>query len=236
MNETINKELENLQNELATLDTAVKQISKAEKLSTEIVKAIEGLNKKYQESFDKIFAETQKLFEKNNSENEKKITVLITDYQKRTQESKAIFDKIHSENTNIAQTNAAEIEKLIEWHNDQLQKVDSMLESYIELAESTSKLADKLDNIFFEEQFNKLAANLSEINIEVRTVKEIANDTVKKETLDLLQKRLRRNNRKVNFTMYLMIATFVIVAIMAYQFAVLKYFPEHNFLEQILKK
>lgn len=236
MNETINKELENLQNELATLDTAVKQISKAEKLSSEIVKAIESLNKKYQESFDKIFAETQKLFEKNSTENEKKITVLITDYQRRTQESKAIFDKIQTENTTIAQTNAAEIENLIESHKIQLQKVDSMLESYIELAESTSKLADKIDNIYFEQQFNKLSANLSEINIEVRTVKEIATDTVKKETLDLLQKRLRRNNRKVNFTMYLMIATFVIVALMAYQFAVIKYFPESNFLEQILTK
>lgn len=236
MNEKINKELANLQNELAILDNAVKQISKAEKLSTEVIKSVEGLNQKYKESFDKIFIETQTYFKKNTTENEKEITVLINDYKKRTEESKKTLDKIQSDNSKNLIKSSNDIVKLIDSHKTQLNKVDSLLESYIDLAKSTAKLSDKLDVVDITEQFNKLSANLSEINVEVRTVKEIVMDTVKTETLALLQKRLRRNNRKVNFTMYLMIVSFIIVALMAYQFAVIKYFPEYNFLEKIITK
>ncbi len=236
MNEKINKELANLQNELQTLDNAVKQISKAEKISADIIKAITGLNEKYKQSFDKIFTETQTFFEKKNKESEKQITVVINDYKKQTEETKKVFDNLKAENIKNQQENGIEIVKLIDSHKIQLTKVDTLLESYVDLAKSTSKLSDKIDAVDFSGQFNKLAVNISELNIEIRTVKEIVVDTVKNETLSLLQKRLRRNNRKVNFTMYLMIASFAVLAIMAYQYAVTVYFPEHNLLKQILSE
>jgi len=236
MSEKINIELANLQNELQTLDNAVKQISKAEKISADIIKAITGLNEKYKQSFENIFKETQTFFENKNKESEKQITVVINDYKKQTEETKKVYEDLKVENVKNQQENGIEIIKLIDSHKIQLTKVDTLLESYVDLAKSTSKLSDKIDAVDFSEQFNKLAVNISELNIEIRTVKEIVVDTVKTETLSLLQKRLRRNNRKVNFTMYLMIASFAVLALMVYQYAVTVYFPEHNLLKQILSE
>ncbi len=59
MKEKIASDLLKLEKELSTLDVAVKQISKAEKLSTETVNAIKKLQKKFGEGIEKIAKHTE---------------------------------------------------------------------------------------------------------------------------------------------------------------------------------
>lgn len=235
MNEIINNELAKLQNELSTLGTAVSKIDQAEKLSTEVVKSVQELHGKYKESFDLLEKETKKYYKDNLNDTNKKVSEIIDEIKKQSENSKKTLEDLQSQILKSDKKNTEEVNKLIESHKIQIEKVENLLKSYLDLANSTALLTDKINKIDFARKFDKLYANMSELNIEIRTVKEIALDTAKNETLDFLQKRLKKNNRKTNFVMFLTILSFLAIIFMAYQFVVLKYFPDYDYLKEFLK-
>lgn len=248
MKEKINQELVKLEKELSSLDNAVSQIRKAEKISTEVIDAVKKLHTKYTESIEKINSNTETHLNESVKKTEEKILETI-DFQKQQaenifqkqkdqiEESRKIITELKNEITHtgektnteiqiIIDNNKTEIKTLTEIHYKQINEVNSLLKNYLDLADSANKLSESIEQVNFPQRLDKITVNIGDINKEIRNI--LANIKILSEddSIEILQKRVRKNNRKINFTILMVILIFLILIFLGYEIIFLKYFPK----------
>ncbi len=247
MKEKINQELVKLEKELSSLNSAVSQIRKAEKISTEVIDAVKKLHTKYTESLEKVNTNTESHLNESVKKTEEKILETI-DFQKeqaknifgnqktQIEESKKLITDLRNEIISSGKKNNDEVQKIIEdnktqvktltdTHHKQIDEINSLLNNYLNLADSTNKLSDKIEEVNFPQRLDKISVNIGDINNEIRNILGHIRDLSEDDSIEVLQKKVRKNNRKINFTIFMVIITFIILLFLGYEIIFLKYFP-----------
>ncbi|MBQ5451842.1 MAG: hypothetical protein IIU03_05425 [Bacteroidales bacterium] len=159
MKELINNELLQLQNELESLKSASEMISEAGKASDAVIEEAKTIHKEFAGNLDKLTSLYQKYIDQINTETSQKIASVASTAENSVK-------NLVSEQSSVLKNNAEEALKKIELvkssYLNQAEKTDQLLNSYLELAQSTTELKDKIGAVDFPARFEKLSVLLSE--------------------------------------------------------------------------
>ena len=241
MKEKINQELSRLQKELAKLESAVAQIEKAEKISTSVIEAVNGVQKSYAENLTTVQKSVDKYLQDSAKQAEEKIKHVLNIQLKQAEESKKVIKDLNAEIKKAESGSQAGITKLVDKttkdiagltksHNEQIEKVNLLLQDYLELASSTAQLSDKIDDVNFPVRLDKIITNVGEMNKEIRNIQADVKRIAEDNTIETLQKKVKKNNRKINFTIIVAIIILLVVLFIGYDLVFVKYFPNLNFM------
>lgn len=240
MKEKINQELSRLQKELSKLESAVAQIEKAEKISTSVIDAVKEVQKNYADHLTSVQKSTDKYLKDSAKQAEEKIKHVLNIQLKQTEETKKTITALQAEIKKAESGSQAGISKLIDKttkdisaltksHNEQIEKVNLLLKDYLELASSTAQLSDKIDEVNFPVRLDKIMTNTGEINKEIRNIQADVKRISEDETITNLQKKVTKNNRKINFTIFTAIIILLVMLFVAYDLVIIKHFPNLDF-------
>jgi len=182
MNEKINNELVKIQDELSALDTAVKQIEKAESVASNVIKTISELQGKYSNHLDFIQKQVDEILSKNSSKADTLVQDLSDKYTKQLEEVSEIFEDYHKKTVTTQNQNNELIKKTINKtdsqiyqlsssHNKQIEEVHGLLANYLDLAQSTATLTDEVQQINFPKRLGNLenaAKQLNQVQVQLR--------------------------------------------------------------------
>lgn len=233
MNEKINKELVKIQDELSALDTAVKQINKAESIASSVIKTIGELQGKYAGHLDFV----QKRVDESINHSTEKVDGLVTDlsdkYTKQLEEVSGVFEKFHKKTVSTQNENNTLIKKTLEKtdsqiyqisssHNKQIEEVQSLLNNYLDLAQSAATLTEEVKDINFPTRLGNLenaAKQLNQVQVQLKDdfqSYELTNEKILRNT--------KRSKRRITVTMIFVILSFVAILGIGLD-VLLKYFP-----------
>ncbi|MBQ3656973.1 MAG: hypothetical protein II956_09050 [Bacteroidales bacterium] len=159
MKELINNELLQLQNELESLKSASEMISQAGKASDAVIEEAKTIHKEFAGNLDKLTLLYQQYIDQINAQTSKSVSEVSSTAQNSVK-------NLVSEQSALLKSNAEESLKKIELvkstYLNQTAKTDQLLNSYLELAQSTTELKDKISAVDFPARFEKLNALLSQ--------------------------------------------------------------------------
>jgi len=231
MNENILAELTKLQDELGMLDSAVKQIDKAAQISSEVVNAIKTVETKYAEHLDQILSQYSEYLNSTYKHVEENINVLLTSHKNQLEQlSKNISDlqisinEKQNENNSLVQQSQSKAEQTVgdlsAAMNSQIQDINSVLNSYLELAKSTSLLSDKIENVDFPSRFDKSEIMLGNTYQEIASIKDVMKNMYA--NYDLQSALIHKQNGRISFLMFMVVFFFIL----AMGFGIIvKFFP-----------
>lgn len=164
MRELIDKELLQLQKDLENLQSAAEMISQAGTASDCVIKEAKNIHQEFSKNMEKLTNIYQQYIQQINEKSEKKQDEMGNTINKL---AKASEEKL-SEQANLLKNNAQEalskIELVKSVYLKQTEKTDSLLNSYLELAQSTTELKDKISGIDFPARLDKMASEVKEIS------------------------------------------------------------------------
>jgi vacuolar-type H+-ATPase subunit H len=159
MKELINNELLQLQNELESLKSASEMISEAGKASDAVIEEAKTIHKEFAGNLDKLTSLYQKYIDQISTETSQKVGSVASTAENSVK-------NLVSEQSALLKSNAEESLKKIELvkstYLNQTAKTDQLLNSYLELAQSTTELKNKISAVDFPARLEKLNALLSE--------------------------------------------------------------------------
>lgn len=159
MKELINNELLQLQNELESLKSASEMISEAGKASDAVIEEAKTIHKEFAGNLDKLTSLYQKYIDQISTETSQKVGSVASTAENSVK-------NLVSEQAALLKSNAEESLKKIELvkstYLNQTAKTDQLLNSYLELAQSTTELKNKISAVDFPARLEKLNALLSE--------------------------------------------------------------------------
>lgn len=159
MKELINNELLQLQNELESLKSASEMISEAGKASDAVIEEAKTIHKEFAGNLDKLTSLYQKYIDQIITETSQKVGSVASTAENSVK-------NLVSEQSALLKSNAEESLKKIELvkstYLNQTAKTDQLLNSYLELAQSTTELKNKISAVDFPARLEKLNALLSE--------------------------------------------------------------------------
>jgi len=249
MNEKINKELVKIQDELSALDTAVKQIEKAETIASGVIKSIDQLQGKYsnhleflqkqvselivknEKQLEKLFENVKEQSEEGEKQSNERLNELSDNLKKQAEEISDTFSQYHKKTVATQNENNALIKKTLEKtdsqiyqisasHNKQIDDVNELIKKYLDLAQSTAELNEEIKQIDFPVRLKNLESAAIQLN---KVQVELNNDIGEKN--EVIIKKLKKQNRKASTTMIFSILIFVMAAGIGLD-VLLKYFPD----------
>ena len=159
MKELINNELLQLQNELESLKSASEMISEAGKASDAVIEEAKTIHKEFAGNLDKLTSLYQKYIDQISTETSQKVGSVASTAENSVK-------NLVSEQSALLKSNAEESLKKIELvkstYLNQTAKTDQLLNSYLELVQSTTELKNKISAVDFPARLEKLNALLSE--------------------------------------------------------------------------
>lgn len=233
MNDKINNELIKIQDELSALDSAVKQIHKAELVANSVIKTINELQGKYSNHLDYIQKQVDGILNETNSHSEQLINDLSEKYTRQLQEVSEIFEDYHKKTVSTQNENNDLIKKTLDKtdsqiyqisasHNKQIDEVQTLLQNYLELAQSTATLTEEVQKINFPKRLGSLesaAVQLNQVQVQLK------DDFQAFETKsDEILKNTKKSRRRITTTMIMVGLGLIIVAGIGVD-VLLKYFP-----------
>ena len=233
MNEKINNELIKIQDELSALDTAVKQIEKAESVATSVIKTINELQGKYSNHLDFIQKQVDGILSQSTSQADSLVKDLSEKYTKQLEEVSEIFEDFHKKTVTAQNQNNdlikrtldktdSQIYQISSSHNKQIEEVHTLLQNYLELAQSTATLTTEVQKINFPVRLGNLenaAKQLNQVQVQLKDDFQ----TFENKSDEIL-KNSRKSRRRITTTMILVIIGLVIVGGIGMD-VLLKYFP-----------
>ena len=234
MNDKINNELVKIQDELSALDTAVKQIEKAETVASGVIKSIKELQGKYNNHLDFIQKQVSELLAKNETQSEDRLIELSENYKKQAEEISNIFSEYHkktvatqNENNDILKRTLSktdsQIYQLSASHNKQIEDVNVLIKKYMDLAQSTAVLNEDIIKIDFPVRLKNLESAAKQLNsVQVELNNDFQSIDAKSEEI---LKKVKKQNRKSTTIMIFTILIFIIAAGIGLD-VLLKYFPD----------
>ncbi len=232
MKEKINHELIKLQQELSKIQSAASQLSKAEKASSDVINAVNELQAKYDKSLNKILTLTEEYLKKNNNDTQKSLENILNPHKAELEAASKAILELEKTIKKSEQKSSDALNKLAVGHKQQIDSVNKILRNYLDLAASTAKLSDKIDTVDFPEYLTRISTNISEIGGEITTLR--TNLSLVNPVIETLEKRIKRNNKKINFAMTVGILAFIVLLFVAYQTVLIRYFPEAHVLKEFL--
>ncbi len=234
MNEKINNELIKIQDELSALDSAVKQIEKAESIASSVIKTITELQGKYSNHLDFIQKQVDSILTQSSGQAQSLVNDLSEKYTKQLQEVSGIFEDYHKKTVVAQNQNNDLIKRTLDKtdsqiyqigasHNKQIEEVQTLLQNYLELAQSTAKLTEEVQKINFPKRLGNLenaAIQLNQVQVQLKTdfqSFEAKNEIIRKNTVSI--------NKKSTITMIGVILIFAIVTAIGADL-LFKVFPE----------
>jgi len=225
MNTNINAELIKLQEELSTLDSAIKHIAKAEKISSEVVQAVKAIQAQYGEQLNFIMNQyseylkhtsehTEKNIDQLNAANSRVIEEITRVLDKYSYQTNAINSLITSYQKSVEQAerqgsellkkqfieNQEKVKDLTSSHKKQIESVEKILNEYMKLADATSELSQKIEKVDFPQRLDKIYNAINESNeANKQTLAKI--QTFEKKQSDFFgenSKQLQRQLKKQN--------------------------------------
>ena len=234
MNEKINKELVKIQDELSALDTAVKQIEKAETIASGVIKSIDQLQGKYSNHLEFLQKQVGELLEKNEKQAGDRLNELSENLKKQAEEISNTFAEYHKKTVATQNENNALIKRTFEKtdsqiyqisasHSKQIEDVNELIKKYLDLAQSTAELNEEIKLIDFPVRLKNLENAAKQLNqVQVELNNDFQSIDVK---TDRILKKTIKTNRKSTFTMIFTILIFIIAAGIGLD-VLLKYYPD----------
>lgn len=168
MKELINNELLQLQQDLENLKSASEMISEAGRASDSVIEEAKNIHKEFSESLDRLSSLYQQYVSEFGKAADKSLRELGALSAEKISEQTALSKK-------SAEEAASKIELVKSTYLSQTAKTDKLLNSYLELAQSTTELKDKISGIDFPARFenmNKLLTNLASTQEKYNTENE----------------------------------------------------------------
>ncbi|MBQ9214660.1 MAG: hypothetical protein IJ150_12105 [Bacteroidales bacterium] len=177
MKELINNELLELQQELENLKSASEMIASAGKASDSVIREAETIHKEFSQSLTKLTSLYQEYVDKLNSVSQDKQKELLSNLQDflQKQSDNLLNAKTEHESTlkKISESESAAVDKVAKESLEKIEmvktaylnqnsKTDQLLNSYLELAQSTTELKDKISSVDFPNRFLALEKLISE--------------------------------------------------------------------------
>ncbi|MBN1252074.1 MAG: hypothetical protein JXR51_15035 [Bacteroidales bacterium] len=234
MNDKINNELVKIQDELSSLDTAVKQIEKAETVASNVIKTISELQGKYSNHLDFIQKQVSELLAKNEIQSEDRLNQLSESFKKQAEEMSNVFSEYHkttvsaqNQNNDILKRSLdktdSQIYQISASHSKQIDEVNGLITKYLDLAQATAELNQDITNIDFPVRLQNLESAAKQLN---QVQVELNNDFLSIDTkTDEILKKIKKQNRKSTTIMIFAILIFIAVAGIGLD-VLLKYFPD----------
>jgi ElaB/YqjD/DUF883 family membrane-anchored ribosome-binding protein len=221
MDEIINKELIKIQDELTSLESAAKQIEKAESIANSVITSIRELQGKYTNHLDYITKQVDSLLTQSGSKTETLVNNLSEKYTKQLEEVTGIFEDFHKQTVSMQNQNNDLIKRTVEKtdsqvyqisasHNKQIEEVHTLLQNYLELAQSTATLTELVQKIDFPKRLSNLenaAMQLNQVQVQLKTDFQ----TIEVTNADVL-KRTKSVSKKSTITLIFVILIFAGVA------------------------
>ncbi len=226
MKDQINQELIKLQTELGNLGSAVSQISKAEKLSSEIVAAVQDMQSKYEAQFEKISGHFENYLSQLTKNSEDNFQKSVEKNAADSEEIQKIVAHISAEAHNLLSETQSQVGILVEHHSSQITEINNLLQSYLQLAKSTTALSVQIEKVDFPTRMDKITVNIGEMNSEIRQIQAHLKSIADNPVLANLENRIRKNNKKINFIAGLAIIALLLLLGLTYEIIILKYFPQ----------
>lgn len=244
MKEKINKELTRLQKELQNLESAAAQIKKAETVASQLTESVQAIQKKYGQHLDTIQSETQNLLKSQAEKARSTIDSLSEKQNKLTEETRAQLEALKNE---LSESGAKNHEKLNEYldknlesnkllfdsHNKQVAEIHRLLENYLDLAESTGQLSDRIGQVNFPERLDKITINTSEIQTQIRQIQNSVLSLQADTRIDTLTTKVKKNTRRTNWVLLFAVLSFLMMLFTSYALLV-KYLPQMDYLKDLL--
>jgi len=187
MKELINNELLELQQELENLKSASEMIASAGKASDSVIREAETIHKEFSQSLTKLTSLYQEYVDKLNSVSQDKQKELLSNLQVflQKQSDNLLNAKTEHESTlkKISESESAAVDKVAKESLEKIEmvktaylnqnsKTDQLLNSYLELAQSTTELKDKISSVDFPNRFLALEKLISEATSEQKKSNE----------------------------------------------------------------
>jgi len=187
MKELINNELLELQQELENLKSASEMIASAGKASDSVIREAETIHKEFSQSLTKLTSLYQEYVDKLNSVSQDKQKELLSNLQDflQKQSDNLLNAKTEHESTlkKISESESAAVDKVAKESLEKIEmvktaylnqnsKTDQLLNSYLELAQSTTELKDKISSVDFPNRFLALEKLISEATSEQKKSNE----------------------------------------------------------------
>jgi len=220
MDEIINNELIKIQDELSALDNAVKQIEKAETVATSVIKTINELQGKYSNHLDFIQKQLAFLLSTSGNQVQELTKNLSEKYTMQLQEVSGIFEDYHkktvltqNQNNDLIKRTLdktdSQINQISASHGKQIEEVQSLLQNYLDLAQTTAILNEEVQKINFPKRLGNLenaAMQLNQVQVQLKT--DFQSFEAKNEAI---QKYSVKINRKSTVTLVFVVLIFAIV-------------------------
>ncbi len=235
----VNEELIKIQDELSTLESAIKQIETTKAMADDLVKSVKNLQDKYASHLELITKETNKLIEDTNNKAGKLINDLSAKHTKQLEDVTDIFEKYHKQTVNTQNKNNdlinktlsktdSQIYQISSSHNKQIQEVQELLTNYLDLAQSTATLTEEIERINFPKRLGNIenaAKQLNQVQVQLKEdFSEFENNNSK------ILKNSKQTKRRATTTMIFTLITLIVALGIGLDVA-LKYFPNMlNFL------
>ena len=234
MDELINNELIKIQDELSALDSAVKQIEKAEMVASSVIKTITELQGKYTNHLDFIQKQVSTLFSNTDLQVQGLTKELSEKYTQQLQEVSSIFEDYHkktvltqSQNNDLIKRTLdktdSQIYQISASHGKQIEEVQTLLTNYLDLAQTTAKLNEEVQKINFPKRLGNLESAAMQLNqVQVQLKEDFQSLEDKNEALKKYTKKI---NTKTTITLIFTVLVFIIVAAIGVEL-LFKVFPE----------
>ncbi|MEA2041246.1 MAG: hypothetical protein U9N85_01665 [Bacteroidota bacterium] len=245
MKDQINKELTRLQKELQGIESAVTQINKAESIASQVTKSVKEIQSKYIEHLDALKKQTKDILDKNSEASLKNIQTLTDSHQKEMAKTNKEIQALKTDIVDINKKNTDQIKQLSKEthqgnveltssHEKQMAEVNKLLANYLELAESTGKLSERISHVNFPERLDKITINTGEIQTQIRQLQNNMQALRADTRLNTLTKKLKKNTKRTNFVVLLGVLSFVMLLFTSYALFV-KYMPQMDILKEFLQ-
>jgi len=160
MNEAINLELAKLQDELKTLDTAVKHIEKAGKIASSVVDATKDIQQKYKLQLEEVGKQFNSYIEKLYSFTENKLIDISSLHEKQVEE----FNKVLRDYAKLSEVTdklMSKVDKIdFPLRLDRIEDIQSKLKSMLQDVQLDAKTTEQN----FKEDVNSVIDQLVKLN------------------------------------------------------------------------
>lgn len=184
MKELINNELAQLQKDLENLQSASRMIAQAGEASNGVIAEAKVIHEDFSknlENLTNLYTEYLEAANKQSSQNQ----LLVVDHVKKTiTEQSALIDKCSSLVDKSASDAALKVETVKETYLKQSAETAKLLSSYLELAQSTAELKDKIQAVDFPQRLDSLSSINGELSQKYAAL-QTNYDTVKTDLADL---------------------------------------------------
>ncbi len=206
------------QNQLLVVEHVKSTISEQSSLLDKYNSLVESANSNTQSLYDKAVAAQNESISKLVAESTETLNKLVEDSTKKLDAQSQLVKS-------NAATAALNVETVKDAYLKQSAETDKLLNSYLELAQSTAELKDKIDSIDFPSRLDSLSKLILEFTEQQKTASDISSKILEAVKSDKVLRQTQANDKTLRTlkTLAISIMIILIVGIAALAFLTIKH-------------